>query len=329
MIKINKNLALFSGLFFLSETVLFFTFQKFSPIIGHAAYYCQSFINDNMISIPYFFSIIPFILLSIILIYSLTKFLILNLKAHFLTRSLSEKIVERCKIVRLIKDLELEKKVIIIQSGNRFAFCNGIINPKIYISTELISELNKKELEAVLRHEQYHLENYDTFIMAFASFVRYLFFFFPLIIDIIKRYRIEREIQADNFAVKKIGDAYPLISALKKILTFPTVDTISLAAIADEDTLEPRIYSLLHKKYSRRQFRIRHVLITLLSIFILGAALIIPVNAKEIHHQDLDTMMLCTERTCMSFCASEENLRKLYSETPNTSKLYTPMKSAE
>ena len=92
--------------------------------------------------------------------------------------------------------------------------------PKIYISTGLLSHLTKKELEAVLRHEQYHLENHDTFTMIVASVAHSLFPFFPLVSDLINKYRIDREIRADKFAVSKIGDQYPLVSVLKNFLHF-------------------------------------------------------------------------------------------------------------
>jgi hypothetical protein len=154
--------------------------------------------------------------------------------------------------------------------------------------------------------------------MIVASVAHSLFPFFPLVSDLIKKYRIEREIAADKFAVSKIGDQDPLISALKKLLAFPTVGTTAVAAIADHDTLEPRIYSLVNKPYIRRQFRIRHLLITLFSSIVLATILVMPVHAKELHHEEHDVMMVCTDGQCMNSCTSEENLNKLYSEIPST-----------
>jgi beta-lactamase regulating signal transducer with metallopeptidase domain len=320
MIRINKNLALFSGLLLLLGTTLFFTFQKLSPLIGHFTYYCQSLlIGVNMIPIPYYLSIIPFALLLLILTFAVIKFCILNINVHFFKLKLDKNAVVYQNIEKLINRLGLKGKTILVHSETQFAFCLGVRAPKIYFSTGLLSKLSIKELEAVLRHEQYHLENHDTFTMMVASITRSLFPFFPLLSDLIKKYRIDREINADKFAVSKMGHQYPLISALKKLLAFPTVETVSMAAIADYDTLEPRIYSLMNKRHKKRQFRLRHLIITLFSSLIVGAILIMPVHAQELHHEEHDVVMLCAEgAACMYSCTSEKNLNKLYSDVPTT-----------
>lgn len=333
MIKINKNLAVFTGLFLLLGTLLIFALQKFSPLVGHVTYYCQSLLIDaNMVPVPYYLSMVPFALLFVILVTSVIKFIVLNIKMQVLKFKLKGSTAVNHDTNNLIMHLGLKDKAILVKSDKQFAFCLGVRSPKIYFSTGLVSHLTIKELEAVLRHEQYHFENHDTFTMIVASVAHSLFPFFPLVGDLIKRYRIEREIAADQFAVGKVGDQYPLISALKKLLTFPTVETVAVAAIADQDTLEPRIYALVNKPYIRRQFRIRHLLITLFSSVVLATILVMPVHAKELHHEEHDVIMVCTDGACMNSCTSEENLNKLYSEIPSTktnqsssSQSYTPM----
>lgn len=321
MIKINKNLALFSGLSVLLIVILLFTINKFFPLIGHVAYYCQSFIATHIIPIPYYFSIIPVTFLFLILAISFCKFFILMLKVQLLKHTLKGEGTTEGNIHRLIKRLGLEHKTVVIQSNENFAFCLGVRIAKIYISTGLVSQLSLKEIEAVLRHEQYHLESHDTFTMIIASVAHSIFPFFPLLGDLIKKYRIEREIAADTFAVANIGSTEALISTLKKLLSFPSVKMVALAAIADQDTLEPRIYSLINKRYKKRQFRLRHLIITLFSSLIIGTFLIMPVHAKELHYKEHDVIMLCAEGDeCMYSCMSEKNLNKLYSEIPSTQK---------
>lgn len=324
MIRINKNLALFSGLFLILGALLLFTLQKFSPLIGHATYYCQSLLIDaKMIPIPYYLSIIPFAFLLLILAISVLKFFILNVKVQFLKFRLRGNIAVDQSIDKLINSLGLQDKAVLVKSDKEFAFCLGVRTPKIYFSTGLLAQLSIKELEAVLRHEQYHLEKHDTFTMIVASIAHSLFPFFPLVGDLIKKYRIEREIEADKFAITQTGDQHALISALKKLLAFPTVSTVTVAAIADQDTLEPRIFSLVNKPYIRRQFRLRHLLVTLFSSVVLATIVIMPVHAKELHHQEHDVIMVCTDGKCMNSCVSEKNLNKLYSEIPENSKTHT------
>jgi hypothetical protein len=59
-------------------------------------------------------------------------------------------------------------------------------------------------------------------------------------------------------------------------------------------------------------------LITLFSSVVLATILVMPVHAKELHHEEHDVMMLCTDGACMNSCTSEKNLNKLYSEIPNS-----------
>lgn len=316
--SLNKNLAVFTGVFLLLGALLIFALQKFSPLVGHVTYYCQSLLIDaNMVPVPYYLSMVPFALLFVILAISVIKFLVLNIKVQFLKFKLKGVAIDT-STYKLISRLGLHDKAILVKSDKQFAFCLGVRVPKIYFSTGLLAHLSHKELEAVLLHEQYHLENHDTFTMIVASVAQSLFPFFPLINDLINRYRIEREIAADKFAVGKLADKYILISALKKLLAFPTYQAIPVAAIADQDTLGPRIYSLVDKPYARHQFKLRHLFITLFSSLVLAIIIVMPVHAKELHHEEHDAMMLCTDGECMNSCTSEENLNKLYSEIPTT-----------
>ncbi len=296
----NKNLVLFTGLFLLLGTIFLLVIQKFSILLGHVSYYCQTIINNPLLPIPYYLSILPFGILSVILTVSISKLLISNMKVQWLRYKFRSKVASGSSIKELTTFLGIEGKTVVIESEEHFAFCLGIRDPKIYISTGLINYLDNKELEAVLRHEQYHLENHDTFIMTIASVAHWMFPFFPLLGDLIKKYRIEREVKADTYAVTYMNDSSHLISALRKLLIYPTTPSFAFARIADEDTLEPRIHSLLKKEYSARQFRIKHSLITLFFTVLLTTIFVAPVYAKELHHDHYDVMMFFSQDTINS-----------------------------
>ncbi|MBI2621194.1 MAG: M56 family metallopeptidase [Candidatus Levybacteria bacterium] len=333
MIRINKNLALFLGLFAILGITLLFIIQKLFPLIGHAIYYCQSFISSFIIHIPHYLSIIPLIGFFLIIAIYVIKFIILIIRIQILKNKLIDKVKIDYSKKEFIKNYGLKEKIVIIESNKLFAFCFGIRAQKIYISEALLSRLSKKEIKAVILHEEYHLKNHDTFIMLVASALHSFFPFFPLLSDIIRKYRIEREIKADKFAVARIGDRKPLISALKKLLSYPIVETIPVAAIADYETLEPRIYSLVNKNYNRRQFRLKHLFLTLLSSVAVIIMVITPVYADEIHDESQDILMLCSNiNQCVNSCSSSQSYSKAYFENSsnksfdklNASFLYTP-----
>lgn len=316
MIKVNKHLGIFSGLFLLLGVISLFFLQKLSPLLTHVTYYCKTFIQTNITQVPSYLSIIPIGIIFLILLISVLKFMFLALKVWILQHRLKDNILKNSKVNILINSLDLTEKTVIVKSKKRFAFCLGIKNPKIYLSSALVSGLSLKETESVLRHEQYHLENHDTFTMIVASVTQSLIPFFPLFGDFIKKYRVKREIEADKFAVEKLGNSTYLISALKKLLMYPSVNSASYASIAEHDTLEPRIYSLINKPYNRRQFRLKNLLITILSSFAMVTIMVLPVNAMEIHHEEHDVILFAGVGASTNSCTSDENLNKLYSETP-------------
>ncbi len=315
MKKINKNLVFFSGLFIVVVTILLFIFQKTFPLVNQAFYYCQSLINNHFFHIPYYISLIPFTLVGLVLMFTFIKISFLLLKEKSLKQNLEDKAIINMRLFDILKSPELKNKTVIIKSDKKFAYCLGIKNPKIYLSTGLISKLSLKEAEAVLLHEQYHLENRDNLIQIIASATHTLFPFFPLLKDLVKKYKVEREIKADSFAIEKIGESEPLINALKKFLLFPNFESVSVAAIADHDNLEFRVHSLVTKKYNQRQFNLSHLFITLVSAIIIGAIFVFPVDAKGGHEQNKDTEIFS--------CPNDKSSNKFYIKE-NASYPYTP-----
>lgn len=332
-IEINKNLAIFSGLLLSLVGLVGYLIYKFFPLVGHVAYYCQSFIGTYIIPVPYYLNLIPFLLLCLVLLVSIVKFAFLFIKSQRLRHSLLHSITANPIIIsKLISRLGISEQTLVINSEKNFAFCLGIRKPKIYISTNLVSQLSAKEVEAVLLHEKHHLNKHDTFTMIIATIAHSIFPFFPLLGDLTQWYKVRREIEADRFAIKHMGNPHALTTTLKKFLEFPSFGTIPITAIADGDTLEPRIHALLNKKYNKRNFRIKHFLITLFSLLLIIGVVVLPVHAKEIHHKEYDVMMLCSDNeSCMNSCTTEINLNKLYSEIPshssqtNASRAYTPI----
>lgn len=222
----------------------------------------------------------------------------------------------------LLEKLQLTSKTYLIESEKQFAFCLGVRSPKIYISTSLVDILTSQELEAVLRHEYYHLVNRDTLTMLIASIGESLLPFFPLFSDFLHNYRIEREIKADAEAIRGLGDEKPLIAVLKKLLAKPSVAMVGVSAIADQDTLEPRIRALVKKGFHFKKFKVLHIFISLCSVFVMGVIALSPVQAIEFRHKGEDAMMVCPNNNeCVNACRQNYSTnKKNYTED----RMYTP-----
>lgn len=304
MIKPSKNLATFSIIFLLLSFTVLSASQKFLPLLlQRTVYYCQNFISSLSVSIPRYLGLIFAILLLMLLLVTIAKFLLVYRETSRARKKFIGKTEFGDKLGPLLRKLKLKGNLILIQDNKPFALCFGIRNPKIYISSGMVELMDTHELEAVLRHEQHHLKNRDGLTMLLAEITGSLFPFFPVLTDIIRNYRIEREVNADREAMKALEDAKPLVSALKKLLG-PKSRAIALAsAIADQDTLEPRIKALTKKEFTFRKFKARNMLVSLLSVGFLAAIILTPAYAVEIRNSHENAVMMClADRSCASWC---------------------------
>lgn len=324
LVSTNKNLVTFMGLISILGFSSLIVLQKILPFAQHTIYYCQSLINSFSMPISHYVGTVPFILIFIFSAVATIKLCIILVKAHFLKRKLLKNINTNSSLSDILEKLQITKSTYLIESNNQFAFCLGIKNPKIYISTSLVNILNKQEVEAVLRHERYHLENRDILTMLIASIGASLLPFFPIISDFLRNYRIEREIKADEEAIRGLGDEKPLLGVLKKILNTPSVTMVSVAAIADRDTLEPRILKLVNKHTYYKKFKVKHILVTAISALVMGVIVLSPVQAFEVHHQGQDVLMICPHGSaCVNAC-EQKYLKGEMDHSENI--LYSPVK---
>ena len=323
MIRINKNLAVFSSLIFLLGIFSLLSLQKLSPIISHTVYYCQSFINSLSLPIPYYLGAIPFVFVFIVLLIAVLRLSTIYIKVQFLRKNLIRKIKSNTSFNMLLEKLQLADKTYFIESEKRFAFCLGVRSPKIYVSTGLLSCLTTEELEVVLRHERYHLKNKDTLTMLIASIGESLLPFFPIFSDFLANFRIEREIKADKDAIQGLGNKEPVISVLKKLLSVSSMTLITASAIADRDTLEPRILALVKKDFHFRRFKMRRILVSVASVLLMSVIILAPVQAVEVNQVGENVMMICPQgNECLIACKQEYSVdRKNYSENI----MYTPI----
>lgn len=123
---------------------------------------------------------------------------------------------------RLTMVLGLTGRVRLVDVPGPLAFCFGWIRPQICVSTALVDELSPAELEAVLRHEARHLRRRDPLRVLALNAADAGLFAVPVLRQLLQFYLLRQELAADAAAVRAMNDAYPLASALYKVLTSPT-----------------------------------------------------------------------------------------------------------
>lgn len=94
-----------------------------------------------------------------------------------------------------------------------FAFCHGLLKPRIYVSTALINILSSAELDAVLLHERAHQMRKDPLRIAVSHVVTSALSLLPGLSQLRDWYLLRLELRADQYVNRK-GDAGHLRAAM-------------------------------------------------------------------------------------------------------------------
>lgn len=181
---------------------------------------------------------------------------------------------------QLTAHLGLQDRVSLLDSASPLCFCLGLFRPRIFISTGLVEILTEEECEALLLHEEYHLKSRDPLKILVGRLTVLAMVVFPVLRDIFERYLREKEVAADESAVRHQGHSRGIASALVKLLELevPTNPSPAMAAGADE-ALSYRIDRLSGQTTPRQPLLSLWRIVA--SVFVVGvtlAALLLPLT---------------------------------------------------
>jgi beta-lactamase regulating signal transducer with metallopeptidase domain len=298
MIKINNYLTTFLSIGALFSLILSVSVEKIFPILTKQTLtYCTQLTQS--LTIPHIITRLPLLFFMLLIVISITKFIVILVKTYQATYQLEKKVTDRYLFRRTVGQINMQGKVRLIQSEKVFA----LLKPKIYVSTAMVKLLSTAELKAVLLHEKYHVDNRDSLIMALVAVIKTIFPFFPVLSDLFTNYLTEREINADNYATKKMGESTYLINVMKKLLYIPQESFVFAPAIAELSTLETRINALLKRKTKYKHYKTSSILLSMLFGIIFSLVLLSPV---QLHTSKQDIMLICTDmKQCSSACTSK------------------------
>jgi beta-lactamase regulating signal transducer with metallopeptidase domain len=170
------------------------------------------------------------------------------------------------------------KEVLVVNSRQPFAYTIGMLSPKIVLSSALISLLPKRELEAVLLHEQYHQRHLHTVLLFVGEVVTPIFFLLPIFDDILSRMKVRFEVEADNFVLLHQKTARHLLTSLRVVTSSPiTRFQPGFATYA----LEDRIQLLTSRSARVQPIAVRQIVISLLMVLISLVLITLPVSADS------------------------------------------------
>ena len=178
----------------------------------------------------------------------------------------------------VLTDTGLGRRIVVAQDRPAYAFCAGLVFPRVYVSTGLLALLTPLEIEAVLQHEACHLQRRDPLRLFVADLLRVLLSPFPAIGTVIARMRIDLELAADQAALAVVP-VDVLASALVKVARAGYRDAPSFA-VAGLTPTAARIDALLGRPIDVRCDR-RELIVTglvLLVVLMVAVHLAVLVN---------------------------------------------------
>ena len=142
--------------------------------------------------------------------------------------------------------LGLAGRVDVVRDVRPFSFCYWFRSPRICLSTGLIKRLDDAELRAVLLHERYHLRQRDPLRLVIARYFAAGLYVVPVVEELVEYYTVQKEVAADQAAVRAMGGVRELASALFKVL--PDAEDVDLGLLVPVGSLsvtEARIDQLV------------------------------------------------------------------------------------
>ena len=159
---------------------------------------------------------------------------------------LSRRVTVSRRVGDIAASVDLVGRIDVVRDPRPFSFCYWFRRPRICLSTGLIKRLDDAELRAVLVHERYHLRQRDPLRLVIARYFAAGLYVVPVVEELVEYYTVQKEVAADQAAVRAMGGVRELASALFKVL--PDADDVDLGLLVPVGSLsvtEARIEQLV------------------------------------------------------------------------------------
>lgn len=174
-------------------------------------------------------------------------------------------------------ELGLDGRVDVVDDERSFSFCHWFLRPRLCLSTALVRRLDHDEIRAVLLHERYHLRQRDPLRLVVARCCAAGLYVVPVVEELVGFYTLQKEIAADEEAVRAAGGVRALARALYKLL--PEADEVSLGLLLPVSSLsvtEARIERLVVGREA--SLRLSPLSLALSAGALLGASVLVAVG---------------------------------------------------
>lgn len=308
-----------SGLFIIFGTYLLTTQLTFAPQLFIAA--CGEVINNirehihlNSDGVLGFLTLLVTAMGVSLALFQLLRFIISHrqLQGYQTERELPANLRATINKHNLSKDI-----VSVVKNTKLTAYTIGLFRPRIIISHTATAKLSRKQLEAVILHEWYHLRNRHVLWLLLSRLASSLFFFIPLVEYLARQLKIEFELAADSFVIEKQKTKNHLCDSLALNIQYVGGVIPHFAT----SPIEKRVEFLVGNKIPWEKIGIKHLGISLFSICLMIVMTVIQPNqvfANFIIEKNTvcDMETKCQITNCTNKQSQETHNMTPYNSTP-------------
>ncbi len=156
----------------------------------------------------------------------------------------------QCALTRLTPHFRIFKtpELKLVTADASMALTIGILHPRIYLSTGLVSRLSGTELEGVLAHELAHIARADNLVACVSQALAGAIL--PFSRSALRLLLAERELAADTLAISVTGKPITLARTLLKVADGAQINEPSVACLLDPALIEQRVHHLIALHHS-------------------------------------------------------------------------------
>ncbi len=140
--------------------------------------------------------------------------------------------------------------IVVIRHQGLLAVTSGFLRPRIIISSELVERFSERELKAILWHERSHCRQLDPLRILMVTMMRKSLPFIPILKQWARFVEVSVELQADQYAVRRMNSAYELASVLLKCSN--TFSKVSASVGFADQAINYRLKQLIDPKTTFR-----------------------------------------------------------------------------
>ncbi len=176
---------------------------------------------------------VGFILTALVLVITLGLFLktlFSYIKTKIKLRNLLQKqtfyLPKKLRIILVKNDIQKDS-VIVVEDRNDYALTIDWFTPKIVISSHMIEKLSRKQVEAVVLHEFYHLKNKHPLLLIVSEILSSSLSLLPILKEITAKMRTVLEKEADRYVfrqqntTKHLNFALEMVSSKNRFKIYP------------------------------------------------------------------------------------------------------------